>query len=159
MKGLTLTQPYASLVAGGVKTIETRSWSTTYRGELLIHAAQGFPANCQALVHRDPFAEALIGLGYDRSEKLPRGVVVALAILEACIPTDQLDPFWVAAERRAGFGWIAREQAFGNYSERRFAWVLRDVRPLREALPVKGALGLWSVPQTLLDLLAGQGVV
>lgn len=39
MKALTLHQPAASLVAVGVKTIETRSWSTRYRGPLAIHAA------------------------------------------------------------------------------------------------------------------------
>ena len=38
MKVLTLHQPWASLVALGVKTIETRSWSTKYRGPLAIHA-------------------------------------------------------------------------------------------------------------------------
>ncbi len=37
-------QPWASLVALGVKTIETRSWSTKYRGPLAIHAAAKKPA-------------------------------------------------------------------------------------------------------------------
>jgi hypothetical protein len=41
-KALTLTEPYASLVARGVKRIETRSWSTSYRGPIAIHAAAGF---------------------------------------------------------------------------------------------------------------------
>lgn len=40
---MTLHQPWASLVAVGAKTIETRSWSTTYRGPLLIHAAARKP--------------------------------------------------------------------------------------------------------------------
>lgn len=44
MKVLTLHQPWASLVALGVKTIETRSWSTKYRGPLAIHAAARKPA-------------------------------------------------------------------------------------------------------------------
>lgn len=43
MKALTLHQPWASLVACGVKTIETRSWSTSYRGPLAIHAAVKVP--------------------------------------------------------------------------------------------------------------------
>lgn len=38
MKALTIRQPWASLIAHGVKTIETRSWSTKYRGPLAIHA-------------------------------------------------------------------------------------------------------------------------
>lgn len=44
MKVLTLHQPWASLVALGVKTIETRSWSTQYRGPLAIHAAATMPS-------------------------------------------------------------------------------------------------------------------
>jgi hypothetical protein len=40
-KGLTLLQPWASLIALGVKTIETRSWSTSWRGGLVIHAGKG----------------------------------------------------------------------------------------------------------------------
>ncbi len=44
MKVLTLHQPWASLVALGVKTIETRSWSTSYRGPLAIHAGSRRPA-------------------------------------------------------------------------------------------------------------------
>ena len=49
IKCLTLYQPYASLVTLGVKTIDTRSWRTWYRGALLIHAARSSrvgPATC-----------------------------------------------------------------------------------------------------------------
>ena len=46
MKAFTLTQPWASLIALLLKTFETRSWKTKYRGPLLIHASrqvdQGF---------------------------------------------------------------------------------------------------------------------
>ncbi len=38
MKALSLTQPYANLICSGLKTIETRSWKTNYRGSLLICA-------------------------------------------------------------------------------------------------------------------------
>ena len=40
MKALTIRQPWASLIAAGVKTIETRSWRTSYRGPLAIHAGK-----------------------------------------------------------------------------------------------------------------------
>lgn len=36
MKALSVKQPFASLIASGRKTIETRNWSTSYRGDLLI---------------------------------------------------------------------------------------------------------------------------
>ncbi len=43
MKALTLWQPWASLIAIGAKSIETRSWATPYRGRLAIHAAARKP--------------------------------------------------------------------------------------------------------------------
>ena len=39
MKTLTIKQPYAHLIACGIKDIENRSWQTKYRGRILIHAA------------------------------------------------------------------------------------------------------------------------
>ena len=35
-KAISLKQPWANLVAGGEKTIETRKWKTEYRGDLVI---------------------------------------------------------------------------------------------------------------------------
>lgn len=53
MRAITLWQPWASLIAIGAKTIETRSWSTAYRGPLAIHAGAtlagiaGLPGDCE----------------------------------------------------------------------------------------------------------------
>ncbi len=38
MKVLTIKQPFASLIASGLKEYEFRTWKTKYRGEVLIHA-------------------------------------------------------------------------------------------------------------------------
>jgi len=40
MKALSIKQPWASLIAQGKKTIETRTWKTNYRGPLLICASK-----------------------------------------------------------------------------------------------------------------------
>ncbi len=39
MKAITIKQPWASLIMTGRKTIETRTWSTKYRGMLLLHSS------------------------------------------------------------------------------------------------------------------------
>jgi hypothetical protein len=39
-KAISLKQPWANLVASGKKTIETRKWTTAYRGELVICSSQ-----------------------------------------------------------------------------------------------------------------------
>jgi hypothetical protein len=38
-KIITLWQPWATLISLKVKNYETRGWSTSYQGELVIHAA------------------------------------------------------------------------------------------------------------------------
>lgn len=43
MKFLTIRQPWASLIAIGAKTIETRPFGTAYRGPLAIHAGKARP--------------------------------------------------------------------------------------------------------------------
>jgi len=47
VKALSIRQPWASLIASGHKTIETRSWQTPYRGDLLICAARIRAAACE----------------------------------------------------------------------------------------------------------------
>ena len=41
MKAISIRQPWASLIARGIKTIELRSWTTRYRGRLLVCASKG----------------------------------------------------------------------------------------------------------------------
>ncbi len=40
MKAISLKQPWANLVTSGKKTLETRKWSTKYRGDLVICSSQ-----------------------------------------------------------------------------------------------------------------------
>ena len=39
MKTLSVKQPHATLICAGIKRVENRTWSTDYRGRLLIHAS------------------------------------------------------------------------------------------------------------------------
>src|SRR5262249_60256705 len=67
---LSLKQPWAALLAAGRKTIEVRNWTTSYRGEVLIHAANVDDERAEAWAHVDdglrPLAElrrGVIGVG------------------------------------------------------------------------------------------------
>jgi len=77
VKALTLTQPWAYLVAVGAKTIETRSWRATYRGPLAIHAAKGFPREAIELCFKEPFASVLKQFGVRTPGDLVRGAIIA----------------------------------------------------------------------------------
>lgn len=108
VRALTLRQPWASLVAVGAKTIETRGWSTDYRGPLLIHAAKRTPDvdGVQGLARFGDWWVADTRLGtftlahvpddddYPDSATeypIPLGVVVASCRLVACVPIRETE--------------------------------------------------------------------
>src|SRR2546429_7777378 len=140
MKALTLTQPWATLVAIGAKRIETRSWKTSYCGPLATPAAKKYPRTAQMVAISSPFIEPLNRAGY--LPDIPLGAVVAICHLTNCIPVEVVDNasnvFGVSLEPLS-----ERERAFGDYSPGRFAWILEAVKPLPQPIPAKGALGLW----------------
>lgn len=41
VKAITIKQPFATLIAEGLKEYEFRTWRTKYRGDILIHAGKG----------------------------------------------------------------------------------------------------------------------
>lgn len=154
MKAISLTQPWATLIAIGAKRIETRSWSTKYRGPIAIHAAKGMPRDARMFAYHDPAGKALNDAGIllgGNCAALPRGAIVATAILlEVMLTGDWLNYRHVTRTINLGHGrsWIVTptEIAFGNYEPGRFAWLLDDVRALPVPIACKGALGLWTLP-------------
>jgi hypothetical protein len=136
IKALTLHQPWASLVALGVKTLETRSWWTAYRGPLAIHAAKAFGVSNQALCHQEPFKVALLAGGFEQVSDLPLGAVVALADLKSC---KEMTKEWLAYTNLSD-----QERAFGHYALGRYAWHLVNVQPVNPPIPARGAQGLWT---------------
>jgi len=158
MKALSLTQPWATLVAIGQKKIETRSWRTDYRGPLAIHAAKGLGLvggrkGLQHLVTSAPFWQVLEPAGYTPMRMpacgLPLGAIVAVCELVDCVPTANVDaPHATTATWRHGNHWwllTDQERAFGDYSPGRYAWLLDNICALPEPIPARGALGLWEV--------------
>lgn len=145
MKAITLIQPYATLIALGYKTNETRSWSTSHRGLLAIHAGLGQPAWAREAAERDPVIAAILqrhGLSF---ATLPRGRVLAVAdvagmlrIVEAGagIGPARCDPATITSE----------ELASGDYTPNRWAWRLRNVQVLQEPTACSGSQSIWLVP-------------
>lgn len=136
MKALTLTQPWATLVAIEAKRIETRSWTLAYRGPIAIHAAKGMPSYAVDAFWHEPFYSTLVAAGITKPTELPRGVVLATARLVAVQPTSAN-----LAEIHARMD--AKEFAFGDYSPGRYMWLLDSIVRLPEPAPAKGSLGLW----------------
>ncbi len=174
MKALTVWQPWATLVAIGAKRIETRSWSTSYRGPLAIHAA----ATDRYLYERcgppdffvpTELAQAIPGLrwrfnrlpgmvmknGYRRRPTfrvgdvlLPLGAVVATCRLVDVVRSWQVrfddGPTWRRDPDRYNVIANRAELTFGDFGFGRYAWLLADVTPLDPPVPAKGRQGLWT---------------
>lgn len=128
MRALSVKQPWSDLIRSGRKTIELRTWTTSYRGELAICAGASF----------DP--EGV------RFPDGPRGVTRAVVDLYDIRPAtaDDADD---AGETREGMErYIATSAARGRTV---FAWLVRDPRPTA-AVRVSGKLGLFTVGDHLL---------
>ena len=156
MKALSLTQPYATLIALGAKRIETRSWSTSFRGPIAIHASKGFPREYQESCAIEPFLSVLKAAGFTNTNELPKGAIVAVGRLVYVFLTgDTLNYRHLDRTVRGPNGLTyqitPQEIEFGDYSPGRFGWVLTDVVRLEQPIPVKGALGLWNVPPMVME--------
>lgn len=155
MRGLSLTQPWASLVAIGAKQWETRSWPTQFRGQIVIHASKSYPKDCRELEYEEPFLSAL-KRGLPSPHMLPTGSVIGLATIENCLPTSQFKPAFLTSEARAivhdlrGIITISHEEyEFGDYSEGRYAFRIANVMQLRTPIPCRSALNFWPVPDAV----------
>jgi hypothetical protein len=163
MHAITIREPWASLVMLGQKRIETRSWPAPdwlIGQRIAIHAAKGLTYEELAMVDEPEFAEALMAANLspyphgvwsgplNRAFDATRGRVIATAVLDDCVPLlSPLDYGFVEHTIVARSGHIVHvtedELAFGFFAPDRYGWLLRDVRPLPEPIPARGALGVW----------------
>lgn len=133
MRAISLHQPWASLVAHGLKRFETRSWTTSYRGPLAIHAAKRKVVidELNAIIE-----EALYDAGYRYLPQLPYGCIVCTCELVAVCSTNNV-------KHLPAFKQIAEtELYFGDYSPGRFAWQLDNVQ-IVDNIPARGSQGFW----------------
>lgn len=72
MKAISIRQPWAHLVVAGVKTIENRFWTTSYRGGLFIHASLNIAREAQRELRR---------LDVRVPDVLARGAIIGFAEL------------------------------------------------------------------------------
>lgn len=120
-KALSVKQPYAGYIANGEKTIEVRSKSTSYRGELLICASKdGKP---------EPNAPGF-------------GCTIAFVDLYDCKPLTSLtDEEWKRTKLPEYLVQKLKQPGRG------YGWFLKNPRRVIE-FPVKGQLGIFNLVYT-----------
>lgn len=135
VKVLSIKEPHAALLLTPYKNIETRSWATSYRGEIYLHASKAIPS------YRSDSAmwDRVLKL-YSRYENengksllLRNGYIYAKATLTDCV---EMTPENIAALNQD-------EIDAGYYAPGRYMWVLKDVTPIN-LIPAKGHLGIWN---------------
>lgn len=134
MKALTICEPYASLICDRRKLVENRTWWTSYRGPLLVHAGKSQD-------HIGPTLESNWGIPL---EKMHFGFVVCQVTLVDCVKHDNLyKPDRQGDALRRRYPWLqGHEHASGPY-----CWVLE--RPVVFAVPVpwRGSQGLYDIDE------------
>lgn len=153
MKGITMWEPWATLLVGGEKQVETRPMRTHHRGPLVIGAAAEINREGIAAVRESPvFRVALARIFGDPEnvtadfllERLKEraGKLVGLVTVTGCMPTQEVLAYSKVTEK---------ERRFGNWATGRFAWLCAEHKKLHQPIPWKGKQGFWHVPHSIVE--------
>lgn len=130
MKTLSIKQPWASLIAHGIKDVENRTWKTKYKGKILIHAS----LTSQTGAYRDFLPKDFwMGLSEDERNKIIctsqfRGAIIGEVEIVDCVPN--YPSIWSEVD-------LTGTKPIWN-------WVLANAKLYDEPiLNVKGKLMLW----------------
>ena len=124
MKVITLKQPWATLVAEGYKEYEFRTWKTSYRGEIYIHAGKGIDKVAMKRV-------AHLNLDY------PSGCILAKGNLIDCLPVNQ-----TFREKLKELDTSIYHNIVNNMSWKGYAFQLKNIKKVKP-ITCKGKLSIW----------------
>lgn len=129
LRVLTVNQGWADLILpregrSQVKDVENRTWTTAYRGDLLIHAGSGHKKMAESKQFCD-----LHGIPFPNESDLIFGAVIG--IVELVGIERSRDSIWAQAD---------------NYH-----WILENPRRLDRPIACSGALRLWIPSQKIMD--------
>ena len=124
MKAITIKQPFASLIAAGLKEYEFRTWKTKYRGEILIHAGKGVDKKAMKKFEH-------LNLEY------PSGCISAKVTLSDCIKVDDELRKELSERNAEIYSSIIKHTEWEGYG-----FKLENIVKT-EPMPAKGKLSIW----------------
>lgn len=126
MKAISLQNPWAQLVVSGFKTVEAKTWTTDYRGELLICSKSRSDKSLEKAVL--DVIEEETDLAFEQSEFFVNGAVLGKVQLVDVRPLteDDLEESWMDPAEL--------EEAETPL----YAWVFENAEPIAEPIEVKG---------------------
>jgi hypothetical protein len=146
-RGLTLTQPWAGLVASGIKLVENRPRNmapkTLYGKRFAIHASRETKESERDRIYsiaRELFTDSSFNEAWWRLARV-HSAIIAVATLSTFVTAADCDVL-PPGQRRWFFGPIG--------------YVLCDVIALPEPIERRGALGFWKTTPKEQQLIAAQ---
>lgn len=130
MRAISLWQPWASAIALELKKVETRHWSTPYRGPLVIHASKRWDRD-----QRDFAAD-------NHLRDLPFGALICVVGLVDVRKSEEMIAYVSDLEKR-----------YGNFGPNRYGWCLSAPTVFAKPIPFKGHQGFFDVPDELLPAM------
>lgn len=140
MKALTLHRPWDQLILAGHKPVENRSWSTSHRGDLLIHAGKAYDPRALNLADQlitESAIEALTERGVLDFDHGPKGIVGKVTLVDVC------------SDAASGGTCDCGPWAFDGA----YHWKVENPIRFDTPLPCRGFQQLWTPPQDVLDTL------
>lgn len=131
MKCLSIQQPWASLICGGVKDVENRSWrASKVPGRILIHAGRTMRfAREDMPYHYDVLITNAVTCGYVPAiGNMPKGAIIGYADIVGF--SEESSSEW--AESGYGAEW---------------KWEIANARLFKSPIPYRGRQGLFEVPE------------
>lgn len=142
MKTLSIKQPWAILIASGIKDIENRTWKTNYRGRIYIHASQQSAGKMVDILSNAQFDLVIGGHSKSLTEKFKSAIIGEVDIVDCVInhPSIWAEPTFYPIDETEGYS---------NQVKPIYNWVLANaVLYDKPILNVKGKLSLWEYKES-----------
>ncbi|MBO5121288.1 MAG: ASCH domain-containing protein [Bacilli bacterium] len=125
MKVITVKQPFATLIAEGLKEYEFRTWRTKFRGDILIHAGKGIDKKAMERYKH-------LNLDY------PSGKIIAKATITDCVYVDDnLKEELQEKDPLVYYGILQKDSNWDGYG-----FKLENIEKI-EPIEINGKLSLW----------------
>lgn len=125
MKCISLKQPYAELLASGKKTIETRAWSTKFRGSFLIHASKTVDVEACEYYEID-------------MDRIARGAVIGKAVIYDVKKYPNSNEFALDKSKHLSLKKIVDNKNM-------YGFLIKDAIKFDDAVPCLGKMGFFDV--------------
>lgn len=147
MKALSIKQPWASLIAHGIKDIENRTWKTNFRGRIYVHASaktapEPFTGDQWKLVEEKQH-EFFVFHSYSETSL----IIGEVDIVDCVIDHESI---WADKSHIDPYDTLEADNIIYN-------WVLANPVLYEKPIPAKGKLSFWEPDFEIVECIGCSG--